>query len=286
MASWSYQPPVDLSDEQYQQWRTLLEERTGICFMQHKSILQAGLSQRMREIGVKDYDDYFKQVSAVPGGAIEWSQLVDRISVKETSFFREPNSFAAVKNFLLARLDVEQADSGSDTLELWSVGCSTGEEAYSLAMVATDIADYLASKIYLGVTATDISSTALAFARKGIYNQRKLAGLPPETTHKYFKAVGEDQYQIVPSLREKLCFVQGNIMELENAPAIKMDLIYCQNVFVYFQRWRHQQVLDMFVERLKPGGMLMMGPGEVNHWHNPKMQRWHDDSVQAYVRSA
>ena len=285
MASWSYQPPVDLSDEQYQQWQTLLEARTGICFMQHKSILQAGLSQRMREIGVTDYDDYFKQVSAVPEGAIEWSQLVDRISVKETSFFREPSSVAAVKNFLLQRMDAEQWQQG-DTLELWSVGCSTGEEAYSLAIVATDIADYLASKIYLGVTATDISSSALAYARKGVYSERKIAELPQDTKNKYFKKVGDGQFQVSPSLQEKLCFVQGNIMELENAPAIKMDLIYCQNVFVYFQRWRHQQVLDMFVERLKPGGMLMMGPGEVSHWHNPKVERWQDDSVQAYVRIA
>jgi type IV pilus assembly protein PilK len=285
MASWSYQPPVNLTDEQYHQWQALLEQRAGICFMQHKSILQTGLSQRMREIGVEDYDDYFKQVSAVPEGAIEWSLLVDRISVKETSFFRDPDSFSALKNYLLIRLD-PQIREQDDTLEIWSVGCSTGEEPYSLAIAAVDMADYLASNIFIGVTATDISKTALSHARKGLYATRKIEALPLDTKNKYFSVFSDKQYQVVDSLKEKLCFVQSNILDLDKTPSIQMDIIYCQNVLVYFQRWRHQQVLDMFVERLKPGGLLVMGPGEVMNWRNPKVSRLADDLVQAYVRTS
>ncbi|MCR8922145.1 protein-glutamate O-methyltransferase CheR [Dasania sp. GY-MA-18] len=284
MASWAYEPLAPLSDKQYEQWQALLEQRTGICFMQHRSILQAGLVLRMREIGISDYDEYFQQVSAVPQGAIEWSLLVDRISVKETSFFRDADAFNAVKQFLLNRLDAQQRPQ-DDTLEIWSVGCSTGEEAYSLAMVASDMVDYTQAKIFIGVTATDISSTALSYARRGAYAPRKLERMPAETKIKYFSEQEDKHFQVVPSLKQKLCFTQGNILELEQAPAIKMDIIYCQNVLIYFQRWRHKQILDMFAERLKPGGLLVMGAGEVTQWNHPKMKRLADERVLAYLHA-
>lgn len=284
MASWAYEPLAPLSDKQYEQWQALLEQRTGICFMQHRSILQAGLVLRMREIGISDYDEYFQQVSAVPQGAIEWSLLVDRISVKETSFFRDADAFYAVKQFLLNRLDARQRPQ-DDTLEIWSVGCSTGEEAYSLAMVASDMVDYTQAKIFIGVTATDISSTALSYARRGAYAPRKLERMPAETKIKYFSEQEDKHFHVVPSLKQKLCFTQGNILELEQAPAIKMDIIFCQNVLIYFQRWRHKQILDMFAERLKPGGLLVMGAGEVTQWNHPKMKRLADERVLAYLHA-
>lgn len=283
MAMWSYQAPKALTDEQYERWQELLEKRAGICFMQHKLILQTGLSKRMREIGVDDYEQYFEQVSKVPEGAVEWSQLVDRISVKETSFFREPNSYDAVRDYLLNHLDPHLREQ-DNTLEIWSVGCSTGEEAYSLAMVATDMIDYMGSKVFVGVTATDISTTALSHAREAIYKARKLMVLPQESKSKYFKELGGELFQILPSLQEKLCFTQGNILELDKAPAMKMDVIFCQNVLVYFRRWRLKSVLNMFVDHLKPGGLLMLGPGEVTSWRHPLMRRLDNDLVQAYVR--
>ncbi|WP_339670137.1 protein-glutamate O-methyltransferase CheR [Dasania marina] len=284
MASWAFESPAPLSDTQYAQWQQLLEQRTGICFMQHRSILQAGLVLRMREIGISDYDAYFQQVSAVPQGAIEWSLLVDRISVKETSFFRDADAFKAVKQFLLKRLDA-QLRPQDDTLEIWSVGCSTGEEAYSLAMVASDMVDYTQANVFIGVTATDISSTALHYARRGAYAPRKLERVPAETKMKYFSEQGDKHFHIVPDLKQKLCFTQGNILELAQAPAMKMDIIYCQNVLIYFQRWRHKQLLDMFAERLKPGGLLIMGAGEVTNWRHPNMKRLADEHVLAYIHA-
>ena len=283
MSTWSFQATPELSDEQYARWQSLLEERTGICFLQHKSILQKGLSQRMREVGANDYEQYFQQVSAVPEGVVEWTQLVDRVSVKETSFFRDQHSYDAVRNFLLARLD--QLDSPDVySLDLWSVGCSTGEEAYSLAMMANDVIDYLAAKCFLGVMATDISQTALMMARLGCYSKRKLDGLPLALKNKYFVRGSKHEYQIAPSLRQRLCFVQGNMLELEAAPKLAMDVIYCQNVLVYFHRDRQWQVLNALTEHLKPGGLLMIGPGEVMAWQHPKMQRSGDEKVQAYIK--
>lgn len=283
MSSWIYQTAPELNDEQYARWQALLEARTGICFLQHKSILQTGLRQRMREVGVSDYDAYYQQVSAVPQGAVEWAQLVDRISVKETSFFREPHSYGAVKKFLQQRLSVALKEDGC-ALDIWSVGCSTGEEAYSLAMAASDMIDYLGVKVFLGVMATDISQSALTVARDGCYTARKLAGLPLAVRYKHFVRLSEQHYEISPALKQRLCFVRGNILELAAVPTMAMDVIFCQNVLVYFRRERQWQVLDHLVEHLKPGGLLMLGPGEVVAWQHPKMHRATDDAVLAYVK--
>jgi chemotaxis protein methyltransferase CheR/type IV pilus assembly protein PilK len=285
MSQWTFQAPPELSDEQYARWQTLLEERTGICFLQHKSILQKGLSQRMREVGVDDYEDYYRRVSAIPEGVVEWTLLVDRISVKETSFFREPKSYSAVRSFLAERI-ASSAQRQDYTIDLWSVGCSTGEEALSLAMVANELIEKSKAKIFLGVMATDISKTALLEARRGVYSKRKVDSVPDRLKGKYFTQTGANEFTVLPELLQKVCFTQGNIIEFDRAPKMAIDVIFFQNVLVYFRRWRHKEVLDALVEHLKPGGILVVGPGEVSSWQHPLMRRSADDTIQAYVRHA
>ncbi|MCP3906496.1 MAG: protein-glutamate O-methyltransferase CheR [Oceanicoccus sp.] len=283
MSTWSYKAAPELSDEQYARWQSLLEKRTGICFMQHKSILQKGLRQRMSEVGAEDYEQYFQQVSAIPDGVVEWAQLIDKISVKETSFFRDSYACDVVRDFLLQRV-AENTESETYPLDIWSVGCSTGEEAYSLAMLASEVIDYLAVKKFLGVMATDISQTALMMARRGVYSERKLENLPLAIKNKYFVENKAGDFQISPTLRQRIYFVPGNMLEIEQAPKLVMDVIFCQNVLVYFRRERQWQVLNALTEHLKPGGLLIIGPGEVIGWQHPQMQRSGDDKAQAYIK--
>lgn len=284
MSLWSYQAPPELSDEEYARWKNLLEERTGISFLQHKSILQKGLSQRMREVGAENYNEYFDQVSAVPEGAVEWARLVDRVSVKETSFFREPLSYEACKKFLLRRL-IRAKDQSDYTLDIWSVGCSTGEEPYSLAMMANDLLGYMGMQRFWGVIATDISPTALNIARAGIYSARKVNGLPVTQVEKYFVNRSDNEFEISADLKQRVCFAQRNMLDMDDAPMVPMDVIYCQNVLVYFSKENKSQVLNSLVEYLKPGGMLMIGPGEIIGWSHPSMTRLSNDSVLAFVKS-
>lgn len=283
MSLWSYQALSEISDEEYARWQTLLEARTGICFLQHKSILQKGLSLRMREVGAENYDDYFQHVSKVPEGAVEWAQLVDRISVKETSFFREPHSYDAVRQYLYQRL-AEQNHPAENTLDIWSVGCSTGEEAYSLAMHASEVIDYFAADVFWGVMATDISRSALSVAKQGRYSARKLSGLSLALMQKYFAKCANNEYEVALSLKERVCFSQGNIVELSKRPKIAMDIIYCQNVLVYFRKEKQYRVLDSLVSNLKPGGLLIIGPGEVIGWQHHEVRRSKNELVQAYIK--
>ncbi|MFT7129677.1 MAG: type IV pilus assembly protein PilK [Gammaproteobacteria bacterium] len=283
MTSWAYEAPQELTNDQYARWQNLLEERTGISFLQHKSILQKGLRQRMREIGADNYEKYFEKVRNFPEGVVEWMQLVDRISVKETSFFREKYSFKSVQKFLLDRL-VLIGKEQNRTLDIWSVGCSTGEEAYSLAMLATEAVDYLKSEVFFAVFATDISQSALADARQGRYSLIKSANLPKVFRSKYFSKCGDKEAEIVSELKQRMCFSQGNVQLYEDSPQVLMDVIFCQNVFVYFRRERQHIVLDQLVEKLKPGGLLMVGPGEVIGWNNARVKRTSDNLVQSYIK--
>jgi chemotaxis methyl-accepting protein methylase len=103
---------------------------------------------------------------------------------------------------------------------------------------------------------------------------------------RYFEPAGDQQSQVVKSIKQRVCFVQANIIELDNLPVNDMDVIYCQNVLIYFKRWRQKAVLDELVKRLKPHGILIVGMGEAVDWENKHVERIKDDSVQAYMKVA
>lgn len=279
---WQYSVIPDLSEAQYMRWRHILEVRTGIFFAEHKSILQAGLTRRMREVDCLDYEQYYRKVTEQESGAIEWAALLNTLTVKETSFFRHPEAFAYVNTYIQELLRLHDRKS----LNLWSVGCATGEEAYSLAMVAHECIEnaVVQDTVRFGVTATDISGAALGIARKGHYAKRKIERVSEEKKTRYFDSVDDDGATIAPWLKQQVCFVQSNVVDMDNMPVGDMDVIYCQNVLIYFKPDCQHEVLDNLASKLKPGGLLMIGLGEAINWQNPKIKRLSEDQTQAYVR--
>lgn len=307
MEAW-LQPALPLlNDQQFADWQQLVESTTGIDLSQHRPILQGGLSRRMRQQGQTDYDAYFDQVTRRPEGLAEWRLLLDSIAVKETSFFRQPAAFELVRNHLRKRVHKTQ------TIDIWSVGCSTGEEAYGLAMVATDVIERESATCFLGVLATDLCADALQHARTGRFRAKRLEQIPDALRRRFFIAenknaddksiekklnenkrpienvsahVGESEqfYRAQSSLKQRMCFAQTNLLDLDRLPSLPMDIIFCQNVLVYFRRWRVKQVLDALVDRLKPGGLLVIGPGEAAHWQHPELVRTAHQGVTAWLR--
>lgn len=277
MRAWLHSALPALTDEQFAAWQQLLEARTGIDFSQHRSILQSGLYRRLHELNEINVDDYFALVSQPREGLVEWQQLLDRIAVKETSFFRQGAAFDLVRNYLRKRV------ANAQTIDLWSVGCATGEETYSLAMVASDVIEQHHARCFLGVLATDMCAEALQLARAGSYREKRLEQVPETLRHRFFVREGE-QYRINPALQQRICFAQVNLLELERLPMLPMDVIFCQNVLVYFRRWRTKQILDALVARLKPGGLLVLGPGEAAHWQHPSLVRTAHQGVSAWLR--
>lgn len=280
--AWSLRSLPALSEEQFARWGKLFEERTGIQIVfQQKPWLESQIFARMRELDYDDYDDYFTFVSTGVAGKLEWSLLTDKVAVKETSFFRHRESLEYVRQYLQQKIFKE---SLSGSFDLWSVGCSTGEEPYSLAMVVNDCFESASLNSYYGITGMDISQTALATARKARYSKRRMELVKPEEIKRYFVQCADGSYEVVGKLRERVCFTQTNIINARLLPDVKVDVIFCQNLLVYFRRWLRRDLLNALVDRLKPGGLLVVGLGEVVDWEHPNMQRTDDDQVQAYCR--
>ncbi|MCU5788166.1 chemotaxis protein methyltransferase [Alcanivorax marinus] len=259
--------------EQFQLWQALLEERTGMTLAaERKPFLETSLNIRMRELGIASYDLYYEQLvtGATEARAMEWSVLVDRLTVQETSFFRHPGSFALVQEFV-DRFAAERP--GGATLNAWSVGCSTGEEAYSLAMLINERFAASGKSLFYGITGTDISLPTLAKARRGLFPRRRVEQIDPALRAAYFSDADGRHQQVAQTLRERVCFAYLNVLNLDQAPMDNMDLIFCQNMLIYFRRWRKRQIVNRLAGRLAPGGLLVLGPGEITDWQDPRLER-------------
>jgi chemotaxis protein methyltransferase CheR/type IV pilus assembly protein PilK len=270
----------DMEEEQFLRWQNLLEERTGMCLApQRKSFLQTSLGIRMRELGCDDYEDYYQRVTTGAGGAIEWATLSDRLTVQETRFFRDPDAMMFVKNHLQK---MAKSAKGNKPLEIWSMGCSSGEEVYSLAMLADECLSPMG--INYSVTGTDLSTVVLRKARQGKYPIRKLETLPLSYRQRYCTAIENNEYQIASFLRDRTCFTQVNALNLDAFPVEGLSVIYCQNLLIYFRRWRRREILNALAERLIPGGILVTGLGEMVDWQHPEMIQVDSNKLSVYVR--
>ncbi len=280
---WSFKAIDALPEQQFRQWSKLLEERTGIKLTpQQKVLLQTQMSIRMRELDIARYDDYFSYVNKGTEGIAEWQILVDRLVVKETMFFRHAPSINYVKQLLEKRITKQML---SHSFEVWSLGCSTGEEPYSLAMVVNDCFEMASLKPYFGIMASDVSLPALAAARKGIYTERRMAFVSEEHRQHYFQSIDKYHFRVCDKLKQRVCFVQANILGLNKLPTHKMDVIFCQNVLVYFRKWRRREILNHLVSCLKPGGVLIVGLGEITNWQHSDVKRVANEEIQAYVKA-
>ncbi len=292
LKSAAYEQLPEMNSEEFKRWQTLLEERTGVWLSENrKSFLMTNLAQRMRERGYESYSSYFESLSSGVSSAVEWTYLVDLLTVHETRFFRDNASMDLVRNHVQKLIQKAAKKSSKEPLnaQVWSVGCSTGEEVYSLAMLLNELETSPLARqnrhFYFGLTGVDISFPALAQAREGVYHQRKLINVAPHLLEKYFDRLPDDYFQVKPQLRHRTCFVQANVRELESAPKQLYDVVYCQNVLIYFQHQRREQIVEQFVQRLAPGGLLVLGPGELNHISHPLIEKVSTKHCQAYIRA-
>lgn len=271
----------ELSDRDFSLWQELLEERLGLQLPEHRrSFLKTSLAIRMRELGYDNYLDYYRYVRTGDSGLIEWNLLIDRITVQETRFYRDPAAFTLARDFLQKRVRESQRP-----LAIWSVGCSTGEEAYSLAMLAFEVLrrDSEHPQRRFGVTGTDVSLQALEAARRGSYSNRRVENMDKRLVERYFDGSGQE-YSVKFEVRDRVCFTRLNVLELSRSPMKGLDLIYCQNLLIYFRKWRRKEIVSELSQRLAPGGLLILGLGEVVDWKLPELTRVPGERVLAYLK--
>ncbi|TNC80330.1 MAG: methyltransferase [Oleiphilus sp.] len=280
--NWRQSQIPPLNEVQFKSWQTMLEERTGMYIpYERRSLLQSSLAIRMREVECHDYDAYFKRVQERPAGVKEWATLVDRIMVRETRFCRNSESLELVERYLKHRI---AGMAEERPINIWSVGCCTGEEPYSLAITCNEAFEANDRAPKFGVSGTDISLPALQIAREGRYSRRQMSNMNPEWISRYFIEQEAGQFVVGPEIRERVCFSMSNIVDIARNPLRNLDVIYCQNVLVYFREERKHLVLDNLADRLAPGGLLVIAQGETSKWHNDLLHKVDDNLTLAFVR--
>ncbi len=241
-------------------WSDLVLRHCGLALKERQLSSFAGLVQaRMRARGLASCDAYYELLGSDRSGLQEWAELVESLVSHETAFFRHPESFDVLRTHLLPDLR-RRPDVGRNVLSVWSAGCSTGEEAYSLAMVA--MSDPLVAGEFL-VWGADISPRVIDTARKARYTDKAVQAIPPEYRRRYLRSTGIEgaEWEVDADVRQRVRFLPLNLHTADEL-FLSYDVIFCQNVLIYFAAPAVSRLLTTLASRLTPGGYLLLGPGE------------------------
>jgi chemotaxis protein methyltransferase CheR len=243
----------NLSEHELSEIATLIEKRTGILFDQSR---ERFFSTRVKEhLFAKKLLRGNELVRLIKGSNVEFEALLERLLTQETSFFRYPHVFDAIEKKVLPELHVKKFWENPRTLRMWSAACSTGEEAYSLAITLSESLDF-AEAWNIHILATDVSRKALKDAERGVYSRRSLGELTPKQIENHFAKVG-DQFMVKPRLRNLVTFAQQNLVEATYMG--RFDVIFCMNVLIYFSEEKRKHVIKHLYDALEPGGCLVLG---------------------------
>lgn len=274
-----------MDEVQFKHWTSLLEKRTGMHLpKERRSFLETSLGLRMKEIGIENYAAYYQHLQSEKNGEREWLTLVDRLTVHETRFFRHDPSLDFLEKIILPRLFESEPDRKK--LQIWSAGCSTGEEAYTLCMISDQFLKQSSvnKQCYLAVTGMDISIPALVTARKAVYDKYKVRHVPDQYLNDYFVNQDDGRFQIIEALKKRICFVPFNLIDMKKTLLEPMDIIFCQNVLIYFNRDRRKQIIHQLVQRLKTGGFLVLGAGESLNNPHPELEKIEFPNSLAFLK--
>ncbi|CAO3362555.1 Chemotaxis protein methyltransferase CheR (EC 2.1.1.80) [Azospirillum palustre] len=258
--------PQGLSPEDYATLCGFLRERTGLSFTEAKRyFVDRRVAARMQAVGATDLRAYMNLLRFQASGE-ELQRLVNLMTVNETYFFREKYQFDCLVNSVLDEL-VRGRPKGS-RLRIWSAGCATGEEPYSIAIMLLEnwsrVDDY-----EIELLASDIDSAVLERAREGIYDERALQGLPAHLRAKYFQPLRRaaeelgPRWQIVEDLRDSVDFSLVNLTDPQQVRGFRgIDVIFCRNLLIYFDDLGRRETASMFHDALAPGGFVCLGHSE------------------------
>jgi chemotaxis protein methyltransferase CheR len=238
-------------------FRSLLSRRSGIDFGRHRELLlENRLRQRMAEAGARSLYEYYRMVTA--RGNRELQALVDDVAIHETAFFRNPAQFDLLGEQVLPERLSSRLRSGQKRLRLWSAGCSTGQEVYSIAVVVLETV-VLPVSWEIQLAATDISARALRQAQRGLYGVAQVDGLSAARLRGFLERKG-GSYTVRPWVRDGIEFQLGNV--LEETPGDDFDVVFCRNVMIYFDREGQRRLVSRLTRAIAPGGYLFLGHTE------------------------
>ncbi len=252
---------IRITPEEFRLVQELIRQHCGLHFDDHNQyLIESRLSPRLQALGLRTFRDYYLYLRFHKSREAELEHLVNVLTTNETYFFREPQQLRAFTLEVLPALREKKLAAGQRTLRVWSAGCSSGEEPYTIAMLILDSG--LFSSWQVEIVGTDISQRVLQLARQGVYGSSSFRATERHYLDRYFEPNGT-RYRIRDSVRRLVSFGHLNLLDQRRLRLLEpVDVIFCRNVIIYFDQEIKRQVIDSFYDRLVPGGYLLLGHAE------------------------
>jgi chemotaxis protein methyltransferase CheR len=251
---------LEMSAEELHLLRDIFARASGFMLREDlKFIAERRLAPRLELLSLRDFTAYARYLRFDARGAEELETAIDLLVPHETYFFREPVQLRCFEKELMPRL--LERNERTRSLHVWSAGCSTGEEPYTLAMLLSTLPGFEGWD--LDVLGTDLSRKALTAARKAEYGSMALRATTPDQQARFFEKLDGGRVRLLQKYREPVRFGQLNLLDAAAVAVLpRFDVIFCRNVLIYFDQATRRRVVDLFFDRLSDGGYLLLGHSE------------------------
>ena len=258
---------AELKEREFKSISSLIMDRTGIKLPpSKKTMLEGRMRKRLRKLGYDNFRDYTSYLFSNEGMRVELVNLINVVTTNKTEFFRESDHFEYLTSTILPLLSKKLKENREPLLKVWSAGCSTGEEPYTLAIVLDEFMKLNPQyRMKYSILASDIDTDVLNKARIAVYKKSSLDQIPEQLVKRYFlksRSHESNLVKIVPELRDKLYFKQINFQHEDFGLDEPMDIIFCRNVIIYFDRPTQEKIIRKLAGNLKDDGYLFLGHSE------------------------
>ncbi len=257
-----------MSEKEFALFSSMIYSGTGIKMPPVKKLmLTSRLIKRMKLLEIKSFKQYYEYVCSPEGKVNEYFRMIDAVTTNKTDFFRENAHFEILVNMVLPELSAKEKFVKGNPVNIWSAGCSTGEEPYTIAMVTSDFfsRERMKGKEPVSILATDISTKVLNSAVNAVYSEDSIKPVPHTLRKKYLlRGKGEKQgmFRIAPEIRKMVNFKKLNLMDERFNLDVEIDIVFCRNVIIYFDRDTQRELFNRFYDVISPGGYLFIGSSE------------------------
>ena len=281
----SLRKELKIADSEFAQLRDFIYKQSGIYIADNrKYLLENRLGNRLKELNLKSFAEYHHFLQYDPNRRQELNRLFEVVTTNETSFYRNPPQLAVFQNNVLADVIEKQRKTGAKKLRIWSAGCSTGEEPYTLAIILHEVLKNEINSWDIKITANDLSEAVLASARRGIYNEYTLRTTPKEIVARYFQQE-EDKFKLKPEVKRLVSFGQINLSDKIMLKRVeRSQIVFCRNVIIYFDDEMKKNVIGAYYDNLLPGGYLLIGHSESLHNISRAFKPKHYPGAIVYIK--
>ncbi len=262
----SLRKELKIADTEFTQLRDFIYAQSGIYIADNrKYLLENRLANRLKELNLKNFAEYYYFLQYDPGKRQELNRLYEVVTTNETSFYRNPPQLQVFQEQVLKDVIEKQRKAGQKRLRIWSAGCSTGEEPYTIAIIISEVLRAELNSWDIKITANDLSEAVLVSARRGVYNDYTLRTTPKELVTKYFTPE-DGKFKLKPEVKRLVSFGQINLSDRAMLKRVeRSQIVFCRNVIIYFDDEMKKNVIGSYYDNLLPGGYMLIGHSESLH---------------------